>query len=160
MVGRAEGSESPDVGEIEARYYLGDLTPEEAPGIALRALAAGYEGSALLKLARLHNPTARDAGDLFERALGEMGRSPLPRDEVGLRVARSIARKIVFGEVHPYEGARIIWTKVWNRCGKPDRLTPFVGLASLYEADPERRPLHLEEIVARAEELADEREDG
>lgn len=42
---------------------------------------------------------------------------------------------------------------------KTGEANPFVGLASLYEADPERRPLHLKEIMARAEELAAERED-
>ena len=144
---------------MEASYYLGDLDPDEMPGIALRALGAGYGGPALLELARLSGPTAHNAGDLFERALGEMGRSPLPGEEAGLRVARTIARKITSGEVHPYEGARLIWVKVWTRCGRPDGLTPFVGLASLYEADPERRPFHLAEILARAEELADNRED-
>ncbi len=148
-----------DLGEIEASYYLGDLDPEEMPGIALRALGAGYRGPALLELARMSNPTVANVGDLFEHALGEMGRPPLPKDEAGLRVARNIARKIVSGKVRPYEGAQLIWTKVWNRCGRPERLTPFVGLASLYEADPERRPLHLKEIMARAEELAAERED-
>ena len=156
---RANGNERLDLGEVEASFYLGDLDPEELPGIALAALDAGYDGPALLGLARMSSPVARNVGDLFERALGEMGRSPLPKDEAGLRVARNTARKIVCGEMHPYEGASFIWTKVWKGCGRSDELTPFVGLASLYEADPERRPFHLKEIVARAEELADEREE-
>ena len=107
----------------------------------------------------MSSPVARNVGDLFERALGEMGRSPLPKEEASLRVARIMSRKIIRGEMHPYEGASSIWTKVWSRCGRPDELTPFVGLASLHEADPERRPFRLKEIVARAEELADEREE-
>ena len=144
---------------MEARHYLGDLDPEEMPGVALRALESGYHGPALLELARMSSPTVLNAGNLFERALGEAGRPSLPKEEAGLRVARNVARKIISGEVHPYEGAQMIWTGVWNKCGRPDELTPFVGLASLYEADPERRSLHLEEIVARAKELADERED-
>ena len=148
-----------DLEEMEAKHLFGDLDPEEMPGIALRALEAGYDGTALLELARLSNPTIQNAEQPFDRALREMGRSPLHEAEAGLRVARSIARKIVSSEMHPYEGASLIWTKVWNRCGRPDELTPFVGLASLYQADPERRPLHLEEIVARAKELADERKD-
>ena len=156
---RAGKPRSLDLGEMEAKHFLGDLDPEEIPGIALQALGAGYDGPALLELARLSSPTAQDAGELFDRALEEMGRPPLPRDEAGLRVARSIARKIVSGEMHPYEGAHLIWMKVWSTCGRPDELTTFVGLASLYEADPERRPLHLEEIVARAKGLADERKD-
>ena len=144
---------------MEASYYLGELDPEEMPGIALRALEAGYDGPALLELARMSSPTILGVGDLFERALGEVGRPSLPEDEAGLRVARNIARKITSGGLPPYEGARTIWMEVWNKFGRPDELTPFVGLASLYEADPERRPLHLKEIVARAKELADERED-
>ena len=156
---RAGGNESLDLGEVEASYYFGELDPEEMPGIALRALEAGYDGPALLELARMSSPTVLSVGDLFERALGEVGRPSLPEDEAGLRVARNIARKIASGKLPPYEGARTIWTEVWNECGRPDKLTPFVGLASLYEADPERRPLHLKEIVARAKELADERED-
>ena len=158
--GRADKSRSLDLGEVEARYYLGDLPPEEMPGVALRALAAGHDGPALLEIARLDSPTMRDADDLFERALGEMGLSPLPGEEAGLRVARHIARKIVAGEMQPYEGAYLIWMKVWDKCGRPDELTPFVGLASLYEADPEHRPFHLEEILARAEELTSKREDS
>ena len=154
-----DGNGSLDLGKAEASYYLGDLLPEEMPGIALRALEAGYYGPALLELARMSKPPAPNAGSLFERALGEMRRPLLPKDKAGLRVARNIARKITSGELPPYEGARMIWTEVWNKCGRPDELTPFVGLASLYEADSEHRPLHLREIVARAEELANERED-
>ncbi|QIN80497.1 hypothetical protein GBA65_20470 [Rubrobacter marinus] len=155
--GRRDGDQ--DFGEIEARYYLGNLPPDEMPGIALRALEAGYDGPALLGLARMSEPTMQDAGPLFERALGEVGLSPLPAKEAGLRVAGNVARKMVSGEVRPYEGAYLIWTKLWMGCGRPAELTPFVGLASLYEADPERRPFHDEEILARAEELARKREE-
>ncbi|MDP9485201.1 MAG: hypothetical protein M3Q49_05300 [Actinomycetota bacterium] len=149
-----------DLGEVEVSHYLGALDPEEMPGIALQALAAGYDGPALLAIARLDNPTTRDLGDPFDRALGEMERSPLPKEEAGLRVARNIARKIASVEMHFYKGAYPIWTKVWDERGRPDNLTAFVGLASLYEADPDRRPFHLAKIVARAQELADEREDS
>ena len=156
----AAGNESLNLGDAEASFYLGDLDPEEMPGIALRAPEAGYDGPALLKLARMGSATMQNAGDLFGFALGEVGRAPLPEDEAGLRMARNVARKTISGEMHPYEGACLLWVKVWNKCGRPDELTPFVGLASPCEADPERRPFHLGEIVERAKELADEREDN
>lgn len=149
---REDTNEPLNLEEVEARYYYGELFPEEMPDVVLKAVEAGHDGPALMELVWMRRLTMREVGDLFDRALGEMGRSPLPKDEAGLRIARTIAQKIVSGGIHPYEGALRIGG-ILSECPSLDVLSTFVALADEYEDHLENRPRYLEEIVARAEEL-------
>jgi hypothetical protein len=63
------------------------------------------------------------------------------------------ATEIIDGNLTPYEGARLIWWHGYLELGCPDELTPFVGLASEWEDDPDHRSLHEQDIVNEARQL-------
>lgn len=74
--------------------------------------------------------------------------------------AQDIAKRIVKGELTPYEGARFIWIEL-SYLEKAGRLTPFVADASEYEdcSDAEDRFTIIRDIVAEAELLLKEGHD-
>lgn len=146
-----------DIERAEALWRLGELPVGQLQRFARQALADGCYGPALQELAEYayFTMTKSEAESLFERALREMGRSPLSTREAGLQIARGIANDIVSGRTHPYDGARRIWQEVWQRSGRPDELLGFVGLASQYEDNhkAEHRRAYLEDIVREAKRL-------
>lgn len=147
------GAAVENIERAEALWYLGQLRAGQMQQFALQALKLGYSGPALLELAEFPYSTESDVGDLFERALKEMGRPQISTSEAALRLAKYIASGIVSGEVDPYEGAHYIWWKLWEVAGRPDELTIFVGLASQYEDDPSRRQQYRDDIVEAAANL-------
>jgi hypothetical protein len=148
----------PSVLEIDlaqALWCLGQLPPEDIPEIACQALERGFDSPTIRKLAGLHKPVASDIGDLFDRAMIEMGRKPLSKKAAGLLIAKDIAAQIVRGQIDPYQGAREIWWEIWNECERPEELKAFVGLADGYEDEPSHREQYRNDIVAEAKKLLD-----
>ncbi len=139
---------------------LGMFPAEEIPEFAADVMVAGFEGPAILELASFHKPTRRDIKDeLVQRALMEMGRKPIPSPEARRRVAEDIARKIISGEAHPYDGAHLIWSDVVSHNDWLEDLAPFLGLASEHEdLEPSRRAGYLPEIVKYAKKFVEKRE--
>ncbi len=142
-----------DIDLAEALWRLGELPVSQLQEIALGDLFEGHYGGALLELAEAPLATRRDVGDLFERALAEMGRAPISESEAARRAARDVASKILAGDMDPYRGASMIWWQFYERAGQPPELRGFVGLASQYEDDPQHRAEYLEDIVGEAKDL-------
>jgi hypothetical protein len=135
-----------------ARLTLGKLTSEEALFAASAALDSGVYSESLGLLA-YEEPVWSQVGPLFERALKELT-IPIPsRQAASLVLAREYARRIVAGEVSPYEGARRICWEVANEPDADPSLTEFVGLASEWEDAPAHRAYYEGEIVDVAQRL-------
>ena len=60
---------------------------------------------ALRELAGLTRPTLRDAGQVFEKMIRELGRSLPTRGETGWRLAQALAVSVVSGEIPFREAA-------------------------------------------------------
>ncbi len=139
-----------DLRRALVRMVVDQQRPEELPGLAARALAEGLDSPALRELAGLSRNDPRQARDLFAVAMEQLGvEAPASRWDA----ARLWASEIVDGTLAPYEGARLIWWHCWEELGRPDELTPFVGLASECEDDPGRRRLYENYIVVEARRL-------
>ena len=137
-----------DLGLIAAEWSLGWYPPEEMPGVACRALGAGFDGPALRELAGCTNATRSNHGVLIERALRELGKEPMSPEDAARLVAGLACRNIVSGKISPYEGASRLW-KVYHYCGGPKSLIPFVGLASEWEDVVTHRE-HYEKLIVKA----------
>lgn len=118
---------------IQARWTLGLVPSERAPAIALQALEGGLDTPTLRVLAGESNPRLSEVGPLFDRALGELGCTPLTREAAGEIITMRWARSIVRGEVSAYEGARAIWSEVCDPLDGGGRLFAFKRLASEHE---------------------------
>jgi hypothetical protein len=142
-----------DLKVAAARLALGKLSSEEAIAAASAALDGGAFADAL-GLLMYTEPIWSEVGPLFERALAALG-IPVPSRQVASVVlAREHARRIVAGEVSPYEGAREIWWEAANAPGADGSLLSFVGWASEWEDDPAHRPQYEAAILEEARRLA------
>ena len=137
----------------QALRQIGKLAAETLPDVAIQALGRGFDGPALRELAGLQRPTEQDIGNLFERALKEVGCLPISKREAGLIVANDIAQDIINGNIEPYEGARRIWWDIWDQNRELDELKVFVGLASGYEEEPSHRQEYIVDIIKEARKL-------
>ena len=112
-----------------AKWYCSKVGPEDMPQFAADALEAGFDGFALRRLAGLIRPTSRDIGDLFERALREIGTVKVQSEAQAMVFeSRLIARDIVEGRIEPVYAADIL-AKYAMRLDYPDFLVGFFQLA-------------------------------
>jgi len=137
-----------DLDSIVAEWYLGLYPPEKMPMLAAWALEQGFDGAALRELAGRTNATYSDERGLIERALRELGQEPLDLSNAGRLLATLLCQQIVSGTTSPYQGASRIWA-IYDRCGMPKSLIPFVGFASEWEDDLEHRD-HYDKLIAEA----------
>jgi hypothetical protein len=137
-----------DLNSVTAEWYLGLYPPEKMPMLAVWALEQGFEGPALRELAGCTTATHRDEGSLIERALRECGKEPLDLASAGRLLTVLLCEQIVTGKTSPYEGASRIWS-VYDRCGMPEALIPFVGFASEWQDDLDHRD-HYDKRIADA----------
>src|SRR5256885_357677 len=87
-----------------AKYALGPLRSEELPRLADGAIDRGLCSPTLAELWLTRNPTLREAGPLFEKALRELG-IPVPdRGEAALTLLKYYTGRIVEGALLPEEG--------------------------------------------------------
>jgi hypothetical protein len=92
-----------------AKWYCREVWTEDMPGFAAEALEAGYDGLALRRLAGLIKPNSMDVGDLFQRALLEIGTVKiLSQQEAVFFLSRMVATDIVEGRIDPQRGAGIL----------------------------------------------------
>jgi hypothetical protein len=120
-------------------YVLGTLVSDDLPSFAVQALADGYDSPTLFQLAGAEGSDTEHLRRLFSRAITELGITLPSPMEAGLSTAESIAENVLKGKVEPYEGAKLIWDKVYTRFPELLQLRPFVGLASEYEDDEKHR---------------------
>lgn len=91
---------------VAARWYLGEISGEEMPGIACEALEMGHNGRNLRRLAGLRSPARRDVVELVDAAVRELGlQAPMAKKDAALWMARRMAVGIIEGRIDPYEGA-------------------------------------------------------
>jgi hypothetical protein len=137
-----------DLDSIVAEWYLGLYPPEKMPILAAWALEQGLDGAALRELAGRTNATYSDERGLIERALRELGKEALDLSSAGRLLGTLLCQKIVSGSTSPHDGASRIWA-IYNRCGMPKSLIPFVGFASEWEDDPDHRN-HYDNLIVEA----------
>jgi hypothetical protein len=120
------------------------------PPLTRWALEQGFDGPALRNLAG--PATATLSNEPIEAALREHGKEPLERIEAGRWIATLACKQILAGAVSPFGGAFRVWS-VYDRCGCPKALRPYVGYANEWEDDPEHRDHYDKLIVKTAQTL-------
>lgn len=120
-----------DLDDIVRRWQVGSLNGEDLPAIACNALAAGFDTPGLYQLAGLDRPSMREAGPIFRRVLGELGRFSDTIEEQPLHFAAELARRILAREIGLIAGCRQM-TDIRSRGNLFDceELLPFVGVES------------------------------
>jgi hypothetical protein len=114
-----------------AKWYCSQINPESMPEFAADALEAGHDGRALRRLAGLINPTSWDVGDLFKKALLEIGSvKVLSKEHALIFLSRTTAADIIEGRVDPLYGAEII-ARYAMEAGYPESLVQFFALADM-----------------------------
>jgi hypothetical protein len=114
-----------------AKWYCSKIGPEDMPRFAADALEAGHDGPALRRLAGLLRPTSAEVGDLFQRALGEIGTvTILSKEQALLSLSRSTAVDIIGGKLDPIEGARIL-ARYAMMLNYPPILVEFLQLSEM-----------------------------
>jgi hypothetical protein len=141
-----------DLGIAAARLALSLLTSEQAVAAASAALDNGIYSESLGLLAYAESIWSH-VGPLFERALSELRISVPSREAASLVLAREHARRMISGEVSPYEGAKRIWWELANEPGADPSLRIYVGLASEWEDDPDHRAHYEGYMVEEARRL-------
>jgi hypothetical protein len=138
------------------RLSVDDQPAEDLPEIATQALVRGIDSPALRELAGLSRDDARrGARDLYITAMAELGvQMPTPT-EAARELVRFWAAEMLAGRLTPYEASRLIWWEGWTPLGMPDDLTPFVGLASEWEDNPEYRAEYEHDMLTEARALLD-----
>ena len=150
---RMENAFNPDL--FVAKWYCSRVLPEDMPQFAADALEAGYDGTALRQLAGLVKPTTRDVGDLFHRALCEIGAVKIQSKEQALVfLSRLTALDIVEGRIEPRSGAEIL-SGYAMALRYPDFIAEFVQLADMprwgeYAPSPQKLA---QDIIAEAQRL-------
>jgi hypothetical protein len=137
-----------DLNSIVAEWYLGLYPPEKMPMLAVWALGQDFDGPALRELAGRTSATRSHDGDLIERALRELGKEPIDSSSAGRLLAILLCQQIVSGKTSPHEGAARIWL-IYDYCGRPKSLIPFVGFASEWEDDLDHRD-HYDKLITEA----------
>ena len=92
--------------------------------------------------------TRSNEEELIERSLREMGKQLLALYDAGKALANLVCQQIVSGKTSPGNGAARIWL-IYDRCGCPGSLIPFVGAADEWESDLDHRD-HYEELIRKA----------
>lgn len=141
----------------EALWVFDELPVQVLEGIAVDALSQGFDGPALRELAWSHASWG-EVGDFFRKALAEMGRPEVSRQEAITRLIRWNAAKIVSRELSPFEGAKRMFYDVWWHISREDAdmyesIIQPLRWANIFEDDPTEREAAANRIVERARQL-------
>jgi hypothetical protein len=98
-----------DVELVAAEFESGLLFAETIPGIATTLMASGLDSPSLRLAAGADHAEPEEQRALFRSALLELGAFPLSPEEVGERLFRLWAERIVQRSVSPLQGARAMW---------------------------------------------------
>jgi hypothetical protein len=138
---------------VAAKWYLGELSGEEMPGIACQALDLGHDGKNLRYLAGLSGPARRDILEIVDGAMRELGvQTPITKRDAALWMARRLAGEILEGRIEPYGGACRIWL---SYSFSASELEHWSNLATNYEVAAETGELEKakQQIVQAARNL-------
>lgn len=145
---------------VATRWYLGELSGEEMPGIACQALELGHDGKNLRRLAGLTNPSRRDITEIVDGSLQELGvQAPITRRVAALWMARRAAGEILEGHIEPYAGACRIWLSYSSDASE---LEHWSNLATNYEVAAETGEIEKakQQIVQAAQNLRSDADFG
>lgn len=139
----------------QAMMILGILTTDRLPEIAIEALEAGEDSSALRILAGLTQCELAEAPKIFELVLKELEIPMLTRSEAARIYAVDICVQIVSKQISPLEGANRIWDAS-IRVNDPyfHDLDPFIYAASELQNRPLDRDFFEREILKEARSWA------
>jgi hypothetical protein len=98
-----------ELGLVAAEFESGQLYAEQLPGVATTLLASGADSPSLRIAAGADHLESQKQRELFRSALVELGALPLSDEEVGERLFRLWAQRIVAEAVSPLEGVRAMW---------------------------------------------------
>src|SRR5215471_6594239 len=95
---------------IAARWYFGDLNPEEWPQLSCEFLETGFDGRCLRLLAGLDKPTRADIEEVVPGALNELGIAvPMNECQAGIILAKEEVRCMLDNGCQPHEIACQLW---------------------------------------------------
>ncbi|MFI7284714.1 hypothetical protein ACIBOV_31105 [Micromonospora chersina] len=142
-----------DMRDVGVRVLVGDLASEELPMVAAQALAEGLDSPSLRELAGLSRGDYREARELLDQVVHELGLPELPDEEQAVwEVVASYARRVVSGAITPVDGAHAI-AAFGGSLGFPEPLATFAYLADLWEDNAAERAQLEQEIEREAEAL-------
>ncbi|GIJ43735.1 hypothetical protein Val02_06210 [Virgisporangium aliadipatigenens] len=151
-----------DLGRAADDYILGLVGAEELPLAAAQALARGVDSPALRELAGLGRADVRDATDLFDRAMSELGRPLRAPRAVLWEQARQVAAGLLAGTATtPVAAGRIAALlcsadHLDERGRSSELATRFEVLSVDWDDYPNDRPAIAEQIKAAAREVMDQ----
>ena len=129
-------------------YYFGDLSYWKLPEIAAEALAGGFDGAALRKLAGLTNVSESDIcsaevdaafKEMGDAAFKEMGvAAPISKDDARLALATECAKEAITGESNVFDAATHIRVHLCAWEDSPPELYRIIELSQLAKTAPRR----------------------
>jgi hypothetical protein len=141
-----------DFKTIQALWVLGLILRDDLPEIAAQVMVQGANSKSLEKLAGLSQTDTREALELFERSLDEMGQKKITKKEALRIYAKYISGLILASQISPLEGANRIWRSVVSSgIIEFHDLDPFIYAASEWESRPEEADFFQEAIRKEAE---------
>jgi len=142
-----------------ALWRVGEIRTDQLPRIACDLLSTGLDNNELRMLAGLTAINIERAPELFEKIIDDTGYSVMPVVQATRIFLQFVAKKIVSGEIEPYQGARLIFAVV-VRAGVGDfhDADPFIYAADEYEERPEDRKFFEAKIIAEAKQWLHNRE--
>jgi len=116
-----------------ARWFAGKLPESDWPATARDALEAGFDGTALRRLAAFEQANHWDVVNYVESALGEMGAQTMSLEEALLWTAKDICRDIVEGARDPFDGATEISQDILRTLVFPKELMPIFEEIEMFD---------------------------
>jgi hypothetical protein len=142
---------------LAARFALGDVDALDLAGIAQDLLVKGLDSPSLRLLAgTLQEDLRHDGPDLLERSLRELG-VRLPGHDTAVRtLVRDTARRMLAGELDPYDGAHAI-LGLRDRLSEDDHRLDFAYEVYSWEDPPPRQRRRIEDrILVGARDLLED----
>jgi hypothetical protein len=136
-----------------SRYRLGTFAVQDLIAFGVSALEAGLDSVSLRQLSWASQDESENISKLFEQSLMELGLKLPSTDEACIALAAELATEAIDGRRSPYDVAREVWWKIYNRFPQVERLRVFVGLASEYEDDWKNRASYEAEMVEEFKSL-------
>jgi hypothetical protein len=148
---------------FQAKWQLGDLSPEKVHEEATRLLEAGLESPALITLAGAIEASSRGELDsLISTALTELGAAPMSDTDARWTLVFDTAERLVAKDEVPEHGARKLWDLATDLEWPGQPLDYFGYLGADYGDGPmwsvEDAAWFDARILETAQELLDERE--
>ncbi|MDG4826067.1 hypothetical protein O7635_29820 [Asanoa sp. WMMD1127] len=138
---------------------LGRGRSEELPMVAAEALARGVDSPALRELAGLGRSDVREAAELFERAMAELGHPPRSKDAVAWARIRDIADRLFTRRAAPPNAAEDIAALLCGLAESDERTDDLalrlVVLSDLWLDQPADRPATVADILSTVSEIRD-----